>query len=146
MAQILGRRTPLCVREAAAGAQARPGYVYIAPPDHHLLIGADGVLALSRSDLVHFVRPSIDLLFESLAHSFREQAVAVILTGSGTDGASGVSAIKRMGGMVIVQNEASAEFPGMPRAALQTACVDLVLPLEDIAAALQRVVGPRASR
>jgi two-component system chemotaxis response regulator CheB len=92
------------------------------------------------------VRPSVDLLFDSLAHAFRERAVAIILTGSGTDGASGVAAIKRGGGTVIVQNEQSAEFPGMPAAAVRAASVDMVLPLEEIAPALQRVVGRRASR
>jgi two-component system chemotaxis response regulator CheB len=146
MAQILGRQTCLPVREATEGVEALPGCVYTAPPDHHLLVCADGTLTLTQSDLVHFVRPSVDLLFESVAHVFRERAVAVILTGSGTDGASGVAAIKRAGGTVIVQNEASAEFPGMPLAALRAASVDMVLPLDEIAPALRRVVGPRASR
>jgi two-component system chemotaxis response regulator CheB len=146
MAQILGRKTHLLVREAATGQRAEPGVVYVAPPDHHLLIEPDGAFVLTRSELVHFVRPSIDLLFESLAGAFRERAVAVILTGSGSDGAAGVSAIKRMGGTVIVQDEKSAEFSGMPMAAQQAAPVDLVLALEEIAPALRRVVGPRASR
>ncbi len=146
MAQILGRKTHLLVRDAAAGLHAKPGGVYVAPPDHHLLIEADGTFALTQSDLVHFVRPSIDMLFESLARSFRERAVAVILTGSGNDGAAGVSAIKHMGGTVIVQDERSAEFSGMPTAALRAAAVDLVLPLEEIAPALRRVTGPRAPR
>ena len=146
MAQILGRKTHLLVREAAMGVRAEPGLVYVAPPDHHLLIEPDGTFTLTRSELVHFVRPSIDLLFESLAGAFRERAVGVILTGSGSDGAAGVSAIKRMGGTVIVQDEKSAEFSGMPTAAQRAATVDLVLPLEEIAPALRRVVGPRAPR
>jgi two-component system, chemotaxis family, protein-glutamate methylesterase/glutaminase len=146
VAQILGRQTPLAVREVVDGMQAQPGTVYVAPPDHHLLIAADGIFSLSQTEVVHFVRPSIDLLFESLATSFRERAVAVILTGSGSDGAAGVLAIKRMGGTVIVQNEESAEFSGMPAAALRAVSVDLVLPLEEIAPALRRVVGERTSR
>jgi len=147
IAQILGRSTPLTVRdEAVDGMQVRAGTVCVAPPDHHLLIAADGTCSLSQTHLVHFVRPSIDLLFESLATSFRERAVAVILSGSGSDGASGVLAIKRMGGTVIVQNEESAEFSGMPAAALRAAAVDLVLPLEDIAPALRRVMGERDHR
>jgi two-component system chemotaxis response regulator CheB len=146
MASILARRTALTVREARPGLLARPGHVYIARPDYHLLIKADGYLALSHTKCVKFVRPSVDLLFDSLACAYRERAVAVILTGSGTDGASGVAAIKRMGGIVIVQSEETAEFTGMPAAALRAASVDMVLPLNDVASALQRILGSRATR
>ena len=81
----------------------KPGTVYIAPPNRHLLVKYDGTLTLSQSELVHFVRPSADLLFESVAASFKERAIAVVLTGTGSDGAMGVEAIKKMGGTVIVQ-------------------------------------------
>ncbi len=146
MAQILGRRTKLLVQEVTPGMQASPGRVHVAPPDYHLLINKDGTFSLSQTDLVHFVRPSIDLLFESLAESFQDRALAVILTGSGMDGSAGVQAIKRRGGTVIVQDEESAEFRGMPAAARRAAHVDFVLPLEDIAPALRRLVGQRAAR
>ncbi len=144
--QILGRRTRLTVCEVTDGAKARCGYVHIAPPDYHLLVDADSTFSLTQTDLVHFVRPSIDLLFESLARSFRQRALAVILTGSGSDGSTGVRATKAAGGLVVVQDETTAEFRGMPSAALGTDCVDLVLPLEDIAPALTRLVGKRAIR
>ncbi len=140
MADILGRRTALAVHEATNGDHLRPGLVFIAPPDQHLLVNADGTLSLSQSELVHFVRPSADLLFESVAAAYRERAIAVVLTGTGSDGSMGVQAIKKMGGTVIVQDEKSSEFYGMPAAAIQTKCVDFVLPLEEIGPALITLV------
>jgi two-component system chemotaxis response regulator CheB len=143
MAEILTRRAALQVHQATEGARAQPGAVWLAPPDHHLLVNPDGVLTLTRTELVHFSRPSADLLFESVAASYRERAIAVVLSGSGSDGAMGAKAIKKTGGTLIVQDPASAEFPGMPNAALQTGVADFVLPLERIAEALCMLVAER---
>lgn len=140
MAEILGKRTRLQVSQAREGDRLQPGHVYIAPPNQHLLVNADGILSLSQTELVHFVRPSADLLFESAAASHKERAIAVVLSGSGRDGSMGVKAIKKMGGTVIVQDEKTSEFFGMPDAALQTGLVDFVLPLSEIAPALQTLV------
>ena len=140
MAEILGKRTALRVREAREGDTLQPGLAFVAPPNRHLLANPDGTLSLSQSELVHFVRPSADLLFESIAASFRERAIAVVLSGSGSDGAMGVRAIKKMGGTVIVQDEKTSEFFGMPGAAQQTGAADFVLPLEEIAPALVKLV------
>ena len=101
-------------------------------------------MLLTQTELVHFVRPSADLLFESVAASYRDRAIAVVLTGTGTDGATGVEAIKKMGGTVIVQDRQSSEFAGMPGAAQQTGMVDFVLPLQEIALALQQLVRSSA--
>jgi two-component system, chemotaxis family, protein-glutamate methylesterase/glutaminase len=141
MADILGRRTPLKVAQATHGEHVQRGTVHVAPPDNHLLVDSDGVLTLTHTELVHFVRPSADLLFESAAASFRERAIAVVLSGSGSDGAMGVKAIKKMGGTVIVQDEETSEFFGMPSAAQQTGSVDFILPLAEIAPALQTLVA-----
>lgn len=146
MAEILGRRTELRVREAAEGDRLVPGTAHVAPPDRHLLVNPDGTLSLSQSELVHFVRPSADLLFESVAASYRERAIAVILSGSGSDGAMGVKAIKKTGGTVIVQAPASAEFRGMPDAADLTGCADFVLPLAEIAPAIATLAGAADGR
>ncbi|HYL79558.1 MAG TPA: chemotaxis protein CheB [Candidatus Acidoferrum sp.] len=140
MADILARRTPLKVKEAEDGDSLRPATVYIAPPDRHLLANADGTLSLSQTELVHFVRPSADLLFESVAASYRDRAIGVVLSGSGSDGAMGVEALKKMGGTVIAQDEKTAEFFGMPGAAIHTGGVDFVLPLDEIASALVTLV------
>jgi two-component system chemotaxis response regulator CheB len=140
MADILRRRTGLEVVQAEEGDRIRPGTVYIAPPDRHLLANRDGTLSLSHSELVHFVRPSADLLFESVAASYRDRAIAVVLTGTGSDGSMGVGAIKKMGGTVIAQDQASAEFFGMPSAAIKSGNADFVLPLDEIPSALVTLV------
>ena len=146
MAEILARRIALEVQQARHGDPLQPGRVFIAPPDRHLIVESDGTLSLSQAELVHFVRPSADLLFESVAGSFRERAIAVVLTGSGSDGEMGVRAIKKMGGTVIAQDERSSEFFGMPGAAIHSGAVDFVLPLGEIAGAILTLVAPEAGR
>jgi two-component system chemotaxis response regulator CheB len=145
MADILSRRTALAVKQAEEGDSLSPGTVYIAPPNRHLLVNSDGTLSLTQSELVHFVRPSADLLFESVAASYKDRAIAVVLTGSGSDGAMGLKAIKKMGGTVLAQDEATSEFFGMPGAAIQTGTVDFVLPLDEIPSALVTLVMPGAT-
>jgi two-component system chemotaxis response regulator CheB len=140
MAEILSRHISLPVKQAEEGDRLRRGSVAIAPPDQHLLVNPDGTLSLSHAELVHFVRPSADLLFESVAASYKERAVAVVLTGMGHDGAMGVRAIKKLGGTVIAQDKNTAQFSGMPSAAIDTGKVDLVLPLAEIAPALVDLV------
>ncbi|MGD8403495.1 MAG: chemotaxis protein CheB [Anaerolineales bacterium] len=140
MAEILGKRTKLAVKQAEDDDQMQPGWIYIAPPDHHLLVNRDSSLSLSQSELVHFVRPSADLLFDSMAASYGEQAIAVVLTGSGSDGEMGVKAVKERGGTVIAQNEETAEYFGMPGAAITTKSVDFVLALDEIAPALVTLI------
>ena len=139
MAEILARRTKITVKEAREGDVLHPGSAYVAPSNRHLLVNPDHTLSLTQTELVHFVRPSADLLFESTAASFKERAIAVVLSGSGSDGAMGVKAIKKMGGTVIVQNARHAEFGGMPEAAQATGVVDFVLELDEIAPALQKL-------
>jgi len=140
IAEVLGRRAKLPVRLAKEGERAEPGIIYVAPPNHHLLVGAEGTLTLSSSELVHFVRPSADLLFESVAGSYGPRAIACVLTGSGIDGAMGVSAVKTRGGTVIAEDPDLAEFRGMPDAAVSSGAVDFVLPLDEIAAVIRGLV------
>lgn len=138
MAEILSRRTALRVKEAEEGEKLEKSVAYIAKPDHHLLVSQDGTISLSSSELVHFLRPSADLLFESVAAAYRDRAIAVVLSGTGTDGSMGAQAIKKTGGTLIVQED--AEFSGMPSAAMSATEVDFVLPLEEIAPALVTLV------
>jgi two-component system chemotaxis response regulator CheB len=143
MADILSRRTSLRVKEAEAGEMVDEGTVYVAPPNRHLLVNADGTLSLTQTELVHFVRPSADLLFESVAAGYRERAIAVVLSGTGVDGSMGVEAVKKMGGTVIAEDEQTSEFFGMPQAAIRTGAVDFVLPLGEISSALKALVTAR---
>ena len=146
LSSIMSRRTPLTVREARDGDSLNKGTVLTAPPDKHLLVNSDGTISLTHTELVHFVRPSADLMFESVAASYKEKAIAVMLTGSGRDGAMGIKAIDKMGGTVIAQDESTCEFFGMPGAAIATGAVDFILPLDEIAPAIITLVMTGADR
>lgn len=146
IANILGRHTDLPVKLADDRETLSPGVVYIAPPNHHLLIGDHDRLRLTGSELVHFVRPSADLLFESISTHYGDRAVVVVLTGSGQDGATGVGKVKAKGGTVIVQDPQEAEFAGMPTAALEHTTADFVLTLGEIGGALNRLFRTKERR
>jgi two-component system chemotaxis response regulator CheB len=140
IAEVLSRRTPLKVKLASHEEVAESGFVYIAPPDRHLLVSKSGVLTLAETELVHFVRPSADLLFESVAAAYGDGALAVVLTGTGADGSMGIRAVKARGGTVIVEDPTTAEFSGMPRAAVETGAADFVLTIEEIGPVLSHLV------
>lgn len=140
MADLLSRRTALRVKLSEHGDLLRKGTVYITPDTHHLLVNSDQTLSLFHSEFVHFVRPSADLLFESVAASFKRRAIAVVLTDQASDCALGVQAIKQMGGVAIACDSITSEFFGMPQAAINTGNVDLVVPLHQIAATLLKLV------
>lgn len=144
LAEILDRGTGLRVRPAGEGDVLEDGTVYVAPPDRHLMVEAGGTLRLVDTPRTHFVRPSADRLFESVASAFGDRAIAVVLTGTGSDGADGIRAIKLGGGLVLAQDKASAEHFGMPGAAIETGCIDRVLGLEEIAPALISLIQPGA--
>ena len=143
MPQVIGRRSPLPVEHVEDETQLAPDHVYLAPPDHHLLVNRKGRATLTDSELVNFVRPSADLLFESVAAAYGDRAIAVVLTGSGRDGAMGVTAIKQRRGTVIAQDEQSSQFFGMPSAAIATGVVDFILPLDAIAPKLVTLMRGR---
>lgn len=140
LAEILNRRTSLEVKQAEEGGLLSPGQVFIAPPDYHLLVNADGSLSLSQTEKVHFVRPAAEVLFESVAEHYKQRAIAVVLTGGDGDGSTGVQAIKKMGGKVIAQDQATSKVWGMPASAIATGCVDWVLPLDKIGQAITQLV------
>ena len=142
LAHILGRHTDLHVKQAEQGDRLRAGWVYVAPPDRHLLACADGTLALTHTHKVHHCRPSVDVLFTSVAAGFGARAVGVVLTGGDGDGAEGVKAIKAAWGVTFAQDLPSSQQPSMPRSAAATGDVDFVLTLPEIAAALVALTGP----
>jgi two-component system chemotaxis response regulator CheB len=136
MAEILSSRTALQVKQAEVGELLRPGTVYIAVPNFHLAVNPNGRLSLSNEAKVNFVRPSANVLFRSVATSYKARAIAIVLTGRGSDGVLGVLAIEKHGGTVIAQNENSCQCFDMPSAAIKTGKVDFVLPPKAIASTL----------
>ena len=143
LASILSRSCRMPVKQAEADDVLEPGHVYVAPPDAHLLVSG-GKLELGHGPPIHFLRPSADVLLASLAAAFNAGALAVILSGSGSDGAQGALAVKAAGGTVVAQDE-SAEYRGMPQAAIESGAVDRVLPLEEMASAVVDFVRPLPS-
>jgi two-component system chemotaxis response regulator CheB len=142
LAHILSRCSTLKIQEAEEGDRPLPGNVYIAPPNHHLLVSPDKTLLLTQTPEVRFLRPSANVLFESMAPVYRNQAIAVILTGTGTDGLLGAQMIHEQGGIIIAQSEESCEFSGMPKATIQAGIADYIVPLTDMAATLIALTLP----
>lgn len=141
MPEILRRQTALKVKEAEDGDVLLPGTVYTSAPGRHLRVEVGGILTVFQAPRIQFVRPCADVLFQSAASTFGSRAIAVVLTGTGRDGASGIQAVRKVGGFVIAQDEATAEYFDMPYAAILTRQVDLVLPLYHIGFALQVLAG-----
>lgn len=116
-----------------------PGEVYFAPDNHHMILLRRGVLGLLQTPSVSFVRPSATVLFESVAKHYNNQAVGVVLTGMGDDGAVGLKAIRDAGGYTIAQDEATCVVYGMPKAAVALEAVNISLALKDIPLRLANV-------
>ena len=130
----------LPLKVADDGERARPGTVYFAPDDRHLLLEARMVLSISCAPPVHAVRPSVSVLFESVARTCGSEAIGVLLTGMGKDGADGLRVIREAGGFGIVQDKESSAVWGMPGAAVALGAYDLMLPLGDIGRTLVRIL------
>jgi two-component system, chemotaxis family, protein-glutamate methylesterase/glutaminase len=129
--ELLARRSVLPVSHPADGEALAGGHIYVAPPDHHLLV-EEGRLRLNRGPKEHHTRPAIDPLFLSAALRFGPAAVGVVLTGRLDDGTAGLQAIKACGGTAVVQDPADALEPGMPSSAMKYVQVDHCLPVAQI--------------
>ena len=140
---ILSRWASLPVEPAEDGMRLESGVVRVAPPDAHLLVEADETLRLDHSELVHYVRPSADVLLLSLAQNHTGPCTAIVLSGTGIDGAAGAAALKRAGGRVLAQDEATSQYFGMPGAAILAGGVDEVLPLDAIASVVLQCTAAR---
>ncbi|WP_207483259.1 chemotaxis protein CheB [Arenibaculum pallidiluteum] len=130
--EILGRAGLLPSLFAADGMPIAAGAIYVAPPDHHMLL-APGRMRLSRGPRENYTRPAIDPLFRSAAEAYGPRVVGVILSGSLSDGTAGLSEIKGHGGTTVVQDPAGARAPGMPSSALANVTVDHCVPIGDLA-------------
>ena len=135
MVDLLAGHTSMTVRQATDGMPIEPEHLYVIPPGTYLSVG-DGALHLSHPQARHGARLPFDFLLHSLASYRGSRAVCVVLSGSGADGSLGLKAIKERGGLVVVQDPAEAAYDGMPKAAMATGAVDLVLPVAKIAEAL----------
>lgn len=133
LSSVLGRDCSLPVAEAEERAPALPGRVYVAPPDYHLLVEPDATFALSAEERVNNVRPAIDPLLESAAEAWGDGLLAVLLTGANEDGAAGMAAVRRAGGLCIVQDPDQAAAGTMPRAAIAQGGADWIAPVDRIA-------------
>ncbi|HVY48946.1 MAG TPA: chemotaxis protein CheB [Minicystis sp.] len=140
---VLSRAGALPAEHARHGRRLQRGHIYVAPPDRHVLVH-DGVVQLSRGPRENRHRPAVDPLFRSAARARGPRVVGVILSGTLDDGTLGLDRIRARGGLAIVQDPADAEYPGMPANALRVVGADLVLPLEEIGAAIARAVGQTA--
>jgi len=145
LADLIDRAGPLPAAFAREGEEIAPGGIYIAPPDLHLLV-EDGRVILRRGPRENGARPAVDPMFRSIALDYGSRAVGVILTGRLNDGSSGLHAIKRCGGIAVVQDPRDAEHPDMPTGALASTPVDHVVTLGDMAALLSRLVAQPAGR
>ncbi|MCL2210300.1 MAG: chemotaxis-specific protein-glutamate methyltransferase CheB [Treponema sp.] len=130
--QWLDGYSHLKIQLAEEGVYPSKGNVYVAPTDKHLSIGASGI-AFDDSDPINNQKPAADFLFKSAALQYKNSLVSVVLTGMGNDGAEGTKFVKDAGGITIAQDESTSMIYGMPSAAVETGCVDLILPLSDIA-------------
>jgi two-component system chemotaxis response regulator CheB len=144
LAERLDSQSPLRVVEAVDGMEIRAGAVYIAAGDHHLRVrrrGGGPFAALDQEPQENSCRPSVDVLFRSLAETFGKDVLSVVLTGMGSDGLCGTKALKAAGGYSVVQDQASSVVWGMPGAVADAGLADGVFPLASLAAEIVRLAG-----
>lgn len=139
LADIFAGKCQLEVVEAEDKQPVEPGTIYFAPPDYHLLIDVGPAFALAADELVHFSRPSIDVLLESAADAYRERLLGVVLSGANQDGAAGLKAVEDAGGLTLVQQPETASSAMMPTAALHATKRSSALDLRELAQVFGRI-------
>ena len=139
-AEVLGRRTRLAVKVAEESELMRSGTVYLAPPGLHLTVRSDKTVGLTNGTRIRHHLSSANPLFTTAAQALGGRVLAVVLTGGDRDATDGVQSVRACGGTVLAQDEATSALFAMPRSAIETGCVDAVLPLADIAPALVGLV------
>ena len=145
LASLLGQHTPWDVCEAEDKEELSPNRVFLAPPGYHLLVDGDR-FALSTEAPENNSRPSVDVVFGSVAEAFGPRLIAVVLTGANDDGAVGLREVVRHGGAAIVQDPETAERRAMPEAAIAAVPEAVVVPLQEIPAVVARTVAERLPR
>jgi two-component system, chemotaxis family, protein-glutamate methylesterase/glutaminase len=130
--EILSYKCKISIKQADEKENIAPGRIYFAPAGYHLLVEKSRTFSLSSDHQVNYSRPSIDVLFETAAAVYRDKLLAIILTGANQDGAAGMRAIKECGGTTIAQDPLTAQYPVMPKAAINTGCIREILGLNEI--------------
>jgi len=141
LAARLAETSAIAVKEAESGDKLTDGVAFVAPGGYHMLLTADGEVALSTDPPRNGVRPSVDATMESAARVYGDRLVGVVLTGMGRDGAAGMAAIKAAGGRTIAEHESSCVIYGMPKAVVDQGLADLVVPLQEVAGAIVQMVN-----
>jgi two-component system chemotaxis response regulator CheB len=129
--EILSWHGKLPVEFARQGAPIKAGHIYVAPPDHHMRVGADHI-RLNQEPRIHNVRPAIDPMFASVAKAYGKRVMGIVLSGAGSDGAAGIVEIERLGGCALVQDPRQATVPSMPEAVIAADAPEC-LSIEEIA-------------
>lgn len=141
--QILDRACPLSVAHATDKEEIQPGRIYVAPPDHHLLV-EPGHVRVTRGPKENRFRPSVDVLFRSAARAYGPQVIGVVLTGALDDGAAGLFAVKERGGKAVVQDPFEALYPSMPIQAMKAVAVDYCVSITELGSLLVRLTNETA--
>ena len=139
MVEHLNRKWKMNVEEVIDKTAIERGNIYFAPPNYHLLVEDENTFALSVDEKVCYSRPSIDILFKSVADVYGDGVLAIILTGANSDGTNGIKYIKKEGGTTIAQDPAEAYSPIMPQCAIDTGKIDKILTLKGIYNILHRI-------
>ncbi len=124
LAELFTIKSPIPVKEVEDKDAILPGHIYLAPSDYHLLFEKKHIFSLDDSEKINYSRPSIDVTFESAAEAYRNGVVAILLSGSNADGTQGLQTIHQEGGVTIVQDPATADFPYMPQHAILNGHID----------------------
>lgn len=133
--EILARLCPLPVVHATDSEAHKPGHIYVAPPDHHLIV-EQGLVRVTRGPKENRFRPSVDVLFRSAARAYGQRVIGVVLTGALDDGAAGLEAVKQQGGIAMVQDPFEALYPSMPISAMKAVAVDYCVPITKLGSLL----------
>lgn len=141
LASILQKKAVINIQEAEEKEKVKPGTVYLAPPNYHLLLELDFSLSLSTDERVNYARPAVDVLFDTAVDAYQDKLIGLILTGANNDGAAGLRRVKQAGGYTLVQDPQTAEASSMPHAACAATEVDKILALEDIGPYILQLVN-----
>ncbi len=140
LVKVIQYSTPMPVLEPHNGQVLLPNHVYIAPADYHLVVETNQTASLSRTPLVHYSRPSIDVLFMSISEVFKAKAIGVLVTGANKDGATGLKMIKQQGGIAIIQDPADCFIDTMTQEALKVTSVDYILKANEITEVVEQLL------